>query len=179
MKVSAVVISVALIVLMSAGLFALRIGRSFERKMAGRKAPTKVQTQPDHPAPPLKSGVIGNLGRHFSRASWYGPGFYGKRLANGRVYIKTDTFVAHRSLPFGTKLRIMNLTNGRSVVATVEDRGPYVPDMPGRDLDLSYAAAGELGARDAGVIPVTYEIIRHASSAARGGPRRAQPQNAE
>jgi rare lipoprotein A len=66
-------------------------------------------------------------------------------------------FVAHRTYPFGTKLKITNLHNQRSIVATVEDRGPYVG--PGRDLDLSYAAAQQLGMIAKGVALVSYSKI--------------------
>ena len=103
--------------------------------------------------------MLGNIGKRFARASWYGPGFYGKTLANGHVYVKSDTFVAHRRLAFGTKLKVTNLLNGRSITVVVKDRGPYVAKNLDREMDLSYAAAGELGARQEGVIPIAYEVV--------------------
>jgi len=57
-------------------------------------------------------------------ASWYGPGFNGRKMANGQIYDMNDISVAHRTLPFGTKLRITNLMNGKSIIAPVLDRGP-------------------------------------------------------
>lgn len=88
-------------------------------------------------------------------ASWYGPGFRGKKMANGKRYNQRRVSVAHRSLPLGTKVRIVNLRNQKTITAFVSDRGPYVH---GRILDLSYAAAQKLDAVRAGVIPVKIEI---------------------
>ncbi|MBF0491749.1 MAG: septal ring lytic transglycosylase RlpA family protein [Deltaproteobacteria bacterium] len=75
-------------------------------------------------------------------ASWYGPGFYGRRTASGEVFRKQAFTAAHRSLPFGTRLKVVNENNGKEVEVTVNDRGPFIK---GRILDLSYAAARELG----------------------------------
>lgn len=88
-------------------------------------------------------------------ASWYGSGFQGKKMANGKRFDLRKISVAHRSLPLGTKVRIMNLRNRKSIVAFVSDRGPYIR---GREMDLSYAAAKKLGAVRDGVIPVKIEI---------------------
>lgn len=76
------------------------------------------------------------------RASWYGPGFHGNRTANGETYDQWAMTAAHKTLPFGTSLRVTNTANGRSVVVRINDRGPFVA---GRDLDLSRAAAEALG----------------------------------
>jgi len=75
-------------------------------------------------------------------ASWYGPGFHGKKTASGELYNMDAMTCAHKSLPFGTKLRLRNVENGKTAVVTVNDRGPFVR---GRDIDLSRAAAGKLG----------------------------------
>lgn len=75
-------------------------------------------------------------------ASWYGPGFHGNRTASGEVYDQYAMTAAHKTLPFGTRLRVTNPGNGRSVVVRVNDRGPFVA---GRDLDVSRAAAEALG----------------------------------
>ncbi len=75
--------------------------------------------------------------------TWYGPGFNGKRTASGQVYRMNGMTAAHRTLPFGTRLRVTNPKNGRSVVVVVNDRGPFVK---GRDLDLSRGAAHASGA---------------------------------
>lgn len=73
-------------------------------------------------------------------ASWYGPGFHGRPTANGERFDQEAMTAAHRSLPFGTRLRVTH--GGRSVVVRINDRGPYVR---GRALDLSKAAARRLG----------------------------------
>ena len=76
------------------------------------------------------------------RASWYGPGFHGNLTANGETYDQWAMTAAHKTLPFGTQLRVTNVANGQSVVVRINDRGPFIP---GRDLDLSRAAAEALG----------------------------------
>lgn len=75
-------------------------------------------------------------------ASWYGPGFHGNLTANGEVYDQWGMTAAHKTLPFGTRLRVTNVDNGRSAVVRINDRGPFIP---GRELDLSRGAADELG----------------------------------
>ncbi len=75
-------------------------------------------------------------------ASWYGPGFHGRPMANGKPYNMRALTVAHRTLPLGTMVRIRNHSNGKEVVAKVTDRGPYIP---GRIVDLSKGVADRLG----------------------------------
>jgi peptidoglycan lytic transglycosylase len=88
--------------------------------------------------------------------SWYGPGFHGRRTANGEIFDTRDLTMAHRSLDFGSRVRVTNLENGRSVVVRVNDRGPYVR---GRVADLSHAAASELGFVDDGVVKARIELL--------------------
>ncbi len=76
------------------------------------------------------------------KASYYANEFVGQRTASGEVFTQNDYTCAHRSLPFGTLLRVKNLDNGREVTVRVNDRGPFVK---GRIIDLSYAAARDLG----------------------------------
>ena len=78
-------------------------------------------------------------------ASWYGPGFAGRRTASGEKFNPGDYTAAHRSLPFGSRVRVTH--NGRSVVVRINDRGPF---HGGRVIDLSQAAADEIGIRRAG-----------------------------
>lgn len=79
-------------------------------------------------------------------AVWYGPGFHGRRTASGERYDMYALTAAHPSLPFGTRVRVTNLKNGKSVVVRINDRGPF----GGRYIiDLSYAAAKTLGALSA------------------------------
>jgi rare lipoprotein A len=88
--------------------------------------------------------------------SWYGPGFHGRRTANGEIFDTHELTMAHRSLDFGSQVRVTNLDNGRSVVVRVNDRGPYVR---GRVADLSLAAASELGFVDDGVVKARIELL--------------------
>lgn len=92
-------------------------------------------------------------------ASWYGPYFHGRPTANGETYNQNELSVAHKSLPFGTQLKVRNLTNDKTVVVRVNDRGPYVGD---RSLDLSKAAAECLGSDQTGVIPYEAVILQEA-----------------
>jgi|GEM_PF-399457 len=89
-------------------------------------------------------------------ASWYGPGFNGKLTASGEPYNQNDLTCAHKTFPLGTKVRVTNLTNGKSVVVTVNDRGPYVE---GREIDLSYAAAKKLDIIGPGTAKVEIEPL--------------------
>ena len=75
-------------------------------------------------------------------ASWYGPGFHGKRTASGEFYNMYKLTAAHKTLPLGTYVKVINLENGKSVIVKINDRGPFVP---GRIIDLSYAAAKKIG----------------------------------
>lgn len=84
-------------------------------------------------------------------ASWYGDKYHGRRTASGEVYDMYELTAAHRTLPFGTRLRVTYPPTGRSVVVKVNDRGPFVR---GRDLDLSYGAADALGMVGEGVARV-------------------------
>jgi len=87
-------------------------------------------------------------------ASFYGPGFHGKKTANGETFDQNEKTAAHPTLPLGTKATVTNLDNGTSVDVTINDRGPYVK---GRDIDLSKGAAKELGMTKDGVAPVKIE----------------------
>jgi rare lipoprotein A (peptidoglycan hydrolase) len=89
-------------------------------------------------------------------ASWYGVEFHGRRAADGSRFNMYELTAAHRTLPFGTRLRVTNLRNGRTVKVTVTDRGPFVE---GRIIDLSFAAAQQLGMVGGGVTPVRLELI--------------------
>ena len=93
-----------------------------------------------------------------ARASWYGPGWIGKKTANGEIYTGQQQTAAHPSLPFGTLVRVTNLKNGKSAVVRINDRGPY---KPGRDLDVSEAAARDLGMMKDGVVMVALAVVGH------------------
>lgn len=89
-------------------------------------------------------------------ASWYGPGFHGRQTANGERFNQNDLTAAHRSLPFGTRVKVTNMNNGRSVVVRINDRGPF---SGGRVIDLSSAAASAIGLKGSGVGPVNIQIL--------------------
>jgi rare lipoprotein A len=95
------------------------------------------------------------LGSMTGRASWYGPGFHGRRSASGERFDQNMMTAAHKSLPFGTVLMVTNLRNQRSCLVRINDRGPYIP---GRELDLSYAAARSIGV--SGVSDVRIEVFK-------------------
>lgn len=76
------------------------------------------------------------------KASWYGPGFHGRKTANGERFNMYELTAAHKTLPLGTRIKVLNPANGKEVVVRINDRGPYAH---GRILDLSKAAASQLG----------------------------------
>ncbi|MDJ0649650.1 MAG: septal ring lytic transglycosylase RlpA family protein [Xenococcaceae cyanobacterium MO_188.B19] len=90
------------------------------------------------------------------RASWYGPGFHGRRTANGEIYNSNALTAAHRTLAFGTRVRVTNINNGRSVIVRINDRGPFIK---GRIIDVSAGAARRLNMISSGVAPVRVEIL--------------------
>lgn len=87
----------------------------------------------------------------YGRASWYGKKFHGRLTASGEVYDMHALTAAHKTLPLGTVVRVVNLSNGKSAVVRVNDRGPFVKD---RIIDLSYAAAKKIGLVGPGVAEV-------------------------
>ena len=89
-------------------------------------------------------------------ASWYGPGFHGKKAASGQTFNENAMTAAHRSLPFGTKLNVIDQRTGASVHVTINDRGPFHGK---RIIDLSKAAATQLGFRNRGTTSVCIEQI--------------------
>jgi rare lipoprotein A (peptidoglycan hydrolase) len=90
------------------------------------------------------------------RASWYGPGFRGRKTASGEIFDDSKFTAAHKTLPLGTIAKVTNLSNGKSVKVEINDRGPYVD---GRIIDLSHAAAHALGMVDRGVAHVEIEPV--------------------
>jgi rare lipoprotein A (peptidoglycan hydrolase) len=93
---------------------------------------------------------------YYGQASWYGPGFFGNKTASGSIYRPGTMTAAHRSLPFGTKVRVTNLNNGRTQVVTINDRGPFVG---GRIIDLGEGAASSLGVKSSGIASVKLEVL--------------------
>ncbi|MGH9744279.1 MAG: septal ring lytic transglycosylase RlpA family protein [Candidatus Acidiferrum sp.] len=89
-------------------------------------------------------------------ASWYGAPFNGRRASNGEIYDMDKFTAAHRTLPFGTMVRVTNLNNGKSTVVRITDRGPFVEN---RIIDLSRAAARQIESVGPGVVPVRVEVV--------------------
>ncbi len=89
-------------------------------------------------------------------ASWYGVPFHGRRASNGEIYDMYKLTAAHRTLPFETMVRVTNLSNGKSIVVRITDRGPFVDN---RIIDLSFAAAQEVDSVGPGVVPVRVEVL--------------------
>jgi rare lipoprotein A len=90
------------------------------------------------------------------KASWYGGHHVGRRTASGEIFTRHLRTAAHKDLPLGTKVRVTNLQNRRSVVVRINDRGPYID---GRIIDLSERAARDLGMLRQGVAEVRLETI--------------------
>jgi rare lipoprotein A len=99
--------------------------------------------------PSVEEGVV----------SWYGPRFHNRPTASGETFDANDYTMAHPTLPFGTKVRVTNLRNGRSVTVRVNDRGPYA----GRRIaDLSHAAAARIGMVSRGIARARIEVLADA-----------------
>jgi len=101
-------------------------GLAHEASASGKKSPKVGKSADQH--------QVGN-------ASWYGPGFHGKKTASGKPFNQHDLTAAHPRLPLGSRARVTNLANGRMVEVTINDRGPH---KGGRIIDLSRAAAKQL-----------------------------------
>ncbi len=105
----------------------------------------------------IKIALVEESDYFYAVASWYGPGFHGRTMANGQAFDMYDeNVVAHKKLPFGTKVEIINPRTNSVLEAVVKDRGPYIH---GRDFDLSYAGAQKLGMVDKGVEQLKIRII--------------------
>lgn len=89
-------------------------------------------------------------------ASWYGAPYSGRSAASGEIYNQDELTAAHRTLPFGTRVRVHRVDERTSVVVRINDRGPFIAS---RIIDLSRAAAARLGMTRQGVVPVSLEIV--------------------
>jgi rare lipoprotein A len=129
--------------------------RTVESPEAGEEQPLK----PSAPALPIAAPSEAPRVRSVStgQASWYGPGFYGNHTANGEVLRPGSLTAAHRTLPFGTKVRVTNLNNGLSAVVRINDRGPFHGH---RVIDLAHGAASQLGVVASGVANVKLEVLQ-------------------
>ena len=138
----------------------------FSFGMAGRPKPSPVALQlPSQvlQTKPISRPVSGPGHAHSllhdsmnGLASWYGEIFRGRKTANGETFDDTELTACHHTLPFGSRVRVTNLSNGRSVVVRINDRGTL---EPGRIIDLSTAAAEKLHMLEAGVARVRLETV--------------------
>lgn len=101
--------------------------------------------------------------RQVTRASWYGTAFAGRRTAAGTVFNPEHLTAAHRTIHMGSRVKVTELRSGRSVIVQITDRGPY---SPGRGIDLSYAAARQIGIVRRGVARVQVELLDREQPAA-------------
>lgn len=101
-------------------------------------------------------GAVEALETHTGEASYYADRFEGRTTASGVPFRQAEMWAAHRTLPFGTRVRVTNLDNGSQVEVVVVDRGPFVR---GRIIDLSRAAASRLGFIRQGIAPVRVEVL--------------------
>jgi rare lipoprotein A len=131
------------------------------RRLLGNAAPLSEVAGKPKPKPKLIANNTGNKNARRARgrrgmASWYGPGFHGRKTASGERFNQNALTAAHRSLPFGTKVRVTNVNNGRSVIVRINDRGPFHGN---RIIDLSKGAARAIGVMSSGVAPVRIQIL--------------------
>jgi len=128
---------------------ALAAASAIQRQLGATTEALLLLQVPPAPAPPRARGQVG-------RASYYHPSLDGCRTANGETFSSQLMTAAHRTLEFGTRVRVTNLVNLKSVVVTINDRGPYVS---GRIIDLSRRAASALGFVHDGVTRVRVEPL--------------------
>lgn len=97
-----------------------------------------------------------NLYKNSAVASYYADKYHGRKTSNGEIFNMYDLTAAHKTLPFNTKVKVTNLSNGKSVIVRINDRGPFVK---GREIDLSKAAAVKIGMIKSGTAKVSLEIL--------------------
>ncbi|BAY83368.1 hypothetical protein NIES267_28560 [Calothrix parasitica NIES-267] len=119
--------------------------------------PAKIASNKHHTKKWRKRRVAARGGRRFRGiASFYGAYFAGRKTASGERFNPSKMTAAHKTLPFGTRVRVTNMRNGRSVVVRINDRGPFIR---GRVIDLSRGAAGVIGMIGRGIAPVRVEVL--------------------
>lgn len=115
-------------------------------------------------APAMEAPLVANLSQPVKpikawvgNASWYGPGFDGRKTADGEQYSSEALTAAHPNLPFNSLVRIVNPRNGKFTIVRINDRGPY---QEGREIDVSYRVARNLGLIHSGVSQVRLELVK-------------------
>ncbi len=136
---------------------ALQVTNRLRRLLGNAEPVSEIQGRPapePPPAPPAQTVAI--VSSNVGGASWYGPGFNGRRSASGEVFNQNALTAAHRTLPFGTRVLVTNLNNGRQVTVRINDRGPY---SGSRIIDLSAGAAAQIGLVNSGVGTVRLDVL--------------------
>lgn len=142
------------------GLVAFLAGCAGTSSTYNYKTSTKPYTVAGKTYQPLASA---NGFTETGTASWYGPDFHGKKTASGEIYNKYAYTAAHKTLPFGTRVRVTNLDNDASTTVVINDRGPF---KSGRIIDLSYSAAKQINMIGTGTARVRINAIGSVNSAA-------------
>ena len=116
----------------------------------------RVRSQAKHKTRQVNNSEGANKKIIRGQASWYGPGFHGKKTASGEIFDQRKLTAAHKTLPLGSKAKVTNLENGNTVEVEINDRGPYVGQ---RVIDVSHAAANALGFVESGLTLVRIELM--------------------
>lgn len=138
---------------------ALQVTNRLRRLLGDAEPVTEIEGLPEpEPAPVATSEPqqVAIVASNVGSASWYGPGFHGRLSASGEVFDQYALTAAHRTLPFGTYVRVTNMYNGAAVTVRINDRGPYSGN---RIIDLSAAAADAIGLTSSGVGTVQMDIL--------------------
>ena len=140
---------------------------------AGCTAAARRYLPPPEPnLPSISSAPSSTPPSQIGVASWYGPGFEGRKTASGERFNSQDMTAAHRSLPLGSHVTVTNLDNGKSVRVRINDRGPYIR---GRSIDLSRGAARQIGLEKRGVGRVRVTADSRRGTGTRSTVQRASP----
>ncbi|EDX84468.1 Rare lipoprotein A-like double-psi beta-barrel [Synechococcus sp. PCC 7335] len=137
---------------------ALQVTNRLRRLIGGAEPVSEIEDMPE-PEPVVEAAPaqqVAIVSSTVGTASWYGPGFHGRRTANGESFNQYALTAAHRTLPFGTRVLVTNLYTGRQVVVRINDRGPFSGN---RVIDLSAGAADQIGLTSAGVGTVQLDIL--------------------
>lgn len=127
------------------------------RRLIGSATPiTEIEGMPEPVVEVAPVQTVAIVSSTVGSASWYGPGFNGRLSASGEVFNQNALTAAHRTLPFGTRVLVTNLANGRQVTVRINDRGPYSGH---RVIDLSAGAADEIGIMSSGVGRVQLDVL--------------------
>lgn len=138
---------------------ALQVTNRLRRLLGDADPVSEIEGLPEPEPEPVvvnEPQQVAIISSNVGAASWYGPGFHGRLSANGEIFDQYALTAAHRTLPFGTYVRVTNLYNGAAVTVRINDRGPYSGN---RIIDLSAAAADAIGLTSAGVGTVQIDVL--------------------